>query len=211
MRFWDDMDTLKSKIVELVKGIWESESFRFFDSDRSRRLREGILRNLLSLMMTDDERAAMLGLPAGCRVRESAKIISPEKLICGEFVWIGENSVLDASGGLSIGAHTTISVGALIWTHESVCSNLMMQNAAGSPWIVRKPTSIGSGCYIGGPSSIYPGVKIGNNVVVLPMSVITKDIPDSVMVSGSPAKIIRQIDDEWLDHYRKVNGLGCDN
>jgi acetyltransferase-like isoleucine patch superfamily enzyme len=140
-------------------------------------------------------------------VRESAKIISPKNLVCSEYVWIGENVVLDASGGLTVGSHTTFAVGALVWTHSSSLSNIMMDNKSGNPWIVRKPTIIGSGCYIGGPSSIYPGVTIGNKVIVLPMTVVTEDVPDNVMVGGSPARVIRTIDDEWISKYRAQNGL----
>lgn len=200
-------DPVKQGIVELAKALWHSEELRFVDTERTRGLREDILRHILALAMTDDERAAMLGLPNGCRVRESAKIISPNNLQCGEHVWIGENVVLDASGGLQVGSHTTFAVGALVWTHSSALANLELDNRSGNPWIVRKPTQIGSGCYIGGPSSIYPGVTIGNKVIVLPMSVVTEDVPDNVMVGGSPAKIIHAIDEEWMAHYREKNGL----
>lgn len=200
-------DPAKQGIIELARSLWLSEELRFSDTDRSRGLREDILRNLLAQAMTDDERARMLGLPDGCRVRESAKIISPKNLICGEYVWVGEHVMLDASGGLSVGSHTTFAVGALVWTHSSVYANLMLDNQSGNPWVVRKTTKIGSGCYIGGPSSIYPGVTIGNKVIVLPMSVVTEDVPDNVMVGGSPAKIIRSIDAEWMAQYREQNGL----
>ncbi len=200
-------DPVKQGIVEMAKALWSSENLHFFDTERTRGLREDILRNLLSLAMTDDERATMLGLPRGCRVRESAKIISPEKFRCGEYVWVGENVVLDASGGLSVGSHTTIAVAALVWTHSSALANLKLENRIGSPEIFRRPTTIGSGCYIGGPSSIYPGVTIGNKVIVLPMSVVTDDVPDNVMVGGSPARILRTIDEEWLVRYREKNGI----
>jgi len=200
-------DPVKQCIIDLAKALWHSEALRFVDTERTRGLREDILRHLLTLAMTDDERAAMLGLPNGCRVRESAKIISPKNLHCGEHVWVGENVVLDASGGLTVGAHTTFAVGALVWTHSSAFANLMLDNSSGNPWIVRKPTKIGFGCYIGGPSSIYPGVTIGNKVVVLPMSVVTENVPDNVMVGGSPAKVIRSIDADWMAQYREQNGL----
>lgn len=200
-------DPVKQEIIELAKDLWSSEKIIFSDTKRTRELREDILRNLLALAMTDDERATMLGMPNGCRVRESAKIISPQNLSCGEYVWVGENAVLDASGGLRIGAHTTIAVAALVWTHSSVLANIVLDNRSGNPWVVRKPTQIGSGCYIGGPSSIYPGVTIGDKVVVLPMSVVTEDVSGNVMVGGSPAKVIRTIDDEWIKRYREQNGL----
>lgn len=200
-------DSVKEGIVKLAQALWASDNFSFVDTERTRALREDILRKLLALAMTDDERAVMLGLSQGCRVRESAKIISPDSLVCGEYVWVGENVVLDASGGLRIGSHTTFAVGALVWSHSSSLSNIMMDNRSGNPWIVRKPTQIGSGCYIGGPSSIYPGVTIGNQVIVLPMTVVTEDVPDNVMIGGSPAKVIRTINDEWIANYRLQNGL----
>ena len=35
-------------------------------------------------------------------------------------------------------------------------------------------------------------IKIGNNVFVAPNAVVTKDIPDNVIVGGIPAKIIKE-------------------
>lgn len=56
-----------------------------------------------------------------------------------------------------------------------------------------KPVNIGNNVWIGGNSVINPGVTIGNNVVVASGSVVTKDIPDNVVVGGNPAKIIKEI------------------
>lgn len=200
-------DAVKAAILALAQELWRSDKLRFTDTARSQALREDILTRLLALAMTDDERAAMLGLPEGCRVRESAKIIAPASLVCGEFVWIGENSLLDASGGLSIGAHSTIAVGAQVWSHSSVMSNLMLANTSGNPWITRKSTVIGAGCYIGGPSSIYPGVSIGDGSVVLPMSTVTENVPPNSMVGGSPARVIRQLNEAWRQRFRAEHGL----
>lgn len=40
----------------------------------------------------------------------------------------------------------------------------------------------------------YPGVKIGNNVVIASGAVLTKDVPDNVVVGGNPARIIKKIE-----------------
>ena len=71
----------------------------FIDSNRNNALRKQILTYSMSSVMTDDERAKLLGLPKGCRIRENAKILCPENFRCGEYVWIGEGAILDASGG----------------------------------------------------------------------------------------------------------------
>ncbi len=189
---------LKQELLATLRTLWGSDNFELNDSERSARLRPEILRRLLGLVMTDDERAADLGLPEGCRVRESAKIISPEKLVCGKHAWIGESAIVDASGGLTIGEHTTIAAGVFVWSHTSVLANLMGENQPGNHWIRRSATRIGSRTFIGGPCVVHPGVSIGDGVVVMPMSVVTRDVPDNVMVAGAPARIVRKIDAEWL-------------
>lgn len=193
---------LKRALLDSLRALWEDESLRLSDTERSRRLRPDILHRLLCLVMSDDERARDLGLPEGCRVRESAKIISPSRLVCGQHVWIGENAIVDASGGMEIGEHTTIGTGALVWSHTSVLSSLLGQNQPGNRWIRRAYTRIGKHSFVGGPSVINPGVTIGERCVILPMSVVTADVPDGTMVGGAPASFRRDIDEAWLERER---------
>jgi acetyltransferase-like isoleucine patch superfamily enzyme len=170
----------------------------FKDEERHRLIRPYVLGQFVTSVMTDDERAEYWGLPAGCRMRENAKIISPDKLVCGEFVWIGEGAVLDASGGLEIGAHTSIGLNVMVWSHSSHLANLSLDNRPGSDLIDRRRTRIGKGCFIAGPSVIYPGVTIGDRCMVLPMSVVTADVPDCSLIAGAPAQLKKQISEEWI-------------
>ncbi|KKK36306.1 acetyltransferase [Mesobacillus campisalis] len=57
-----------------------------------------------------------------------------------------------------------------------------------------KPVIIGNNVWIGGGAIINPGVRIGDNAVIASGAVVTKDVPENVVVGGNPAKIIRQID-----------------
>ncbi len=57
-----------------------------------------------------------------------------------------------------------------------------------------KPVTIGNNVWIGGRAIINPGVTIGNNVVIASGSVVTKDVPDNVVVAGNPAKLIKNIE-----------------
>ena len=61
---------------------------------------------------------------------------------------------------------------------------------------IGKPVTIGNDVWIGGHSTICPGVTIGNGVVVAAGSVVTKDVPDNVVVGGVPAKVIKKIEQE---------------
>lgn len=57
-----------------------------------------------------------------------------------------------------------------------------------------EPVTIGDNVWMGGNVVIVPGVTVGNNVVIGAGSVVTKDIPDNVVVVGNPAKIIKHLD-----------------
>jgi len=57
-----------------------------------------------------------------------------------------------------------------------------------------KPVTIGNNVWIGGRAIINPGVTIGDNVVVSSGAVVTKDVPDNMLVGGNPAKVIKEID-----------------
>ena len=177
----------------------------FKKNKRNDNLRNNILKQHISSVMTDDERAELWNLPKGCRMRENAKILSPENFICGEYVWIGEGAILDASGGLEIGSHTSVGLNVFIWSHTSYLSNITYNNIIENPLIDRKKTTIGKGCFIGGPSVIYHGVSVGERTIIMPMSVVTNDIPGNCIVGGSPAKLIKQIDDNFIEEQIKKN------
>lgn len=70
------------------------------------------------------------------------------------------------------------------------------ERAAGKEY--GRPVHIGKNVWLGGQAVIMPGVTIGDNVVVGAGAVVTKDVPDNVIVVGNPAKILRRLTDEEL-------------
>jgi acetyltransferase-like isoleucine patch superfamily enzyme len=153
------------------------------------RLRHQILKYHISDVMTDAERARLLELPEGCRIRERAKIICPEKLKMGKNVYIGEGAVLDAQGGLTIGDNTQIGTNTLIWSHSSHLQAILGETSSPTKTgIAYKETKIGMNCFIAGPSVVGPGVTIGDRVVVAPLSFVDHDVSDDEVVSA-PAEL----------------------
>jgi acetyltransferase-like isoleucine patch superfamily enzyme len=52
-------------------------------------------------------------------------------------------------------------------------------------------TYIGRNCYIGARAIILPGVRVGDQSIVLPGSVVSKEVPRGTMVVGHPARVLR--------------------
>jgi maltose O-acetyltransferase len=55
------------------------------------------------------------------------------------------------------------------------------------------PITIGDDVWIGGHSTILPGVRIGDGAVVAAGSVVTCDVEPRTLVAGSPAKLKKRI------------------
>jgi maltose O-acetyltransferase len=58
-------------------------------------------------------------------------------------------------------------------------------------WESARPIRIGDNVWLGGGVIVLPGVTIGRDAVVGAGAVVTKDVPDSTLVVGNPARPIR--------------------
>ena len=57
-----------------------------------------------------------------------------------------------------------------------------------------RPVTIGHNVWIGGSSTILPGVTIGDNVTIGAGSVVVHDIPANSVAVGNPCRVVRTID-----------------
>jgi maltose O-acetyltransferase len=63
-------------------------------------------------------------------------------------------------------------------------------------WESGSPITIGDNVWLGGGVIVCPGVTIGDDTVVGAGSVVTRDLPPSVVAVGTPAKVLRCIGEE---------------
>lgn len=59
-----------------------------------------------------------------------------------------------------------------------------------------RPITVGDNCWFGANVSVMPGVTIGNNCVISAGAVVTKDVPDNVIVAGVPARVLREVNED---------------
>ena len=149
-------------------------------------LQEWILKRIGSMFLTDEERRKLWDLPEGVKIREFARIVPHgkwrENLNIGKNVYIGEGVILDCSEKLIIGEGTQISAFCQIYTHSTALEATLRGDRIEKPVHIGKNTWIGPGCIV------YPGVKIGDRVMVLPNSVVNRDLPDDTVWGGVPVK-----------------------
>lgn len=109
----------------------------------------------------------------------------------GTGTWIGAFTIIDGSGGLTIGSGVDVSSGVHIYTHSSArrCVSGREYSA-----VDRSPVAIGDFVFIGANSTILMGVTIGERSVIAAGSVVTKDVPPRAIVAGVPAQIIGRVE-----------------
>lgn len=116
-----------------------------------------------------------------------------KKCTIGHNSWIGQNSIINSTNTLTIGNNFGIGAYSQIWTHAFFGELLLgCRIGVGIPDFESKPGSItiGDDFWGIGKITISPGVKIGNKVIALTNSLITKDVKDNTIVGGIPAKPI---------------------
>ncbi len=199
---------MKESTQSKSNGDHLSRGFSVFDEECEPKLRNQILFYQMAELMTDLERAKFFGLPEGCRIRERAKILAPEKFVCGSHVWIGEGAVLDAQGGLQVGDYTQIGLGVMVWSHSSHLQALDSKTGKDKRRMIYQPTSIGASCFIAGPSVIQAGVTIGDKVIVPPFSLVDQDIASNSVFGGS--KQVQKLEQRIVELEKLVKSLRRD-
>lgn len=53
--------------------------------------------------------------------------------------------------------------------------------------------TVGKSCFFGIKSAVIPNITLGDDVAVMAGALVTKNVPDRVMVGGSPARILRRL------------------
>ena len=160
------------------------------------------------------EKAVVLGRP---------KIDATDLVIGERFkVWSSHRkTVLSGWGRLRIGDRVFVNCGTVIiavkeitigndvaFANEVLVMDSNSHGVEGRP-AVEAPVRIGDGTWLGNRAMVLPGVTIGRRVVVAAGAVVTRDVPDDVLVAGNPARVVRAL--EYPPGCRRAwhDGWGC--
>lgn len=129
------------------------------------------------------EKARRLGFGEGSSIYDSSLVLGDVSV--GNGTWIGPFTVLDGSGGLTIGSHCSISAGVHVYTHDTVAWAV----SGGKSDPERSPVRIGSRCYVGPHTVVAKGVTIGDGCVIGAGSLVLHDIPAGSKAFGVPCRV----------------------
>jgi maltose O-acetyltransferase len=153
---------------------------------------------LEAVPVTDHERRvqAIKNLFGG--VGENPEVLPGFRCDNGSNIHVGDDflanynvTILDIAP-VYIGSHVLIGPNTLISTVNHPLTPAGRRKHLG----IAKPVHIGDDVWIGGNVTIVPGVTIGNNVIIAAGAVVTKDVPDNVLVGGVPAKVLRELEND---------------
>ena len=134
--------------------------------------------------------------------------IGEGKITVGDYSTIRYNSKISSVCGVEIGRYAIISNNVRIYDHNShptdpqtridMCKSGFYGDAWSCTKADKKPVGIEENVWIGEPSVILKGVRIGKGSIVASNSVVTKDVPPYSVVAGNPAKVVKRFE-EYLN------------
>ncbi|MGD8776713.1 MAG: acetyltransferase [Syntrophobacterales bacterium] len=111
----------------------------------------------------------------------------------------------EIGGGCMLLAHTVVNTGAKLGKHVIVNTGAIVEHDS----IIKDGVQLGPGvsmggrvvveksAFIGTGAVLAPRIRVGEGTVVGAGSVVVKDLPPSVLAYGVPARLIREIDDDF--------------
>ncbi|MCL7986394.1 sugar O-acetyltransferase [Sphingobacterium sp. lm-10] len=140
----------------------------------------------------DDARSKLSEI-LGYVLDNSTTIFTPFYTNFGRSITIGKHvfinhacSFLDM-GGITLEDQVLIGPRVNLVTENHPLSPIERRGMLCQPILIKRNAWIGAG------ATVLPGVTIGENAIVAAGAVVSKDVPDNVVVGGVPAKILKQI------------------
>lgn len=139
-------------------------------------------------------------------VAPSAQLIGKVRLEEDSSVWF--NAVLRADNDLiRIGARSNVQDGAVLHTDTGL-QLLVGEDVVIGHQAMLHGCAVGNNTLIGIQAVVMNGAQIGANTILAAGSLVPegKSYPDGVLLMGSPAKVVRELDDSSLGFLRVAAG-----
>ena len=172
-------------LFQLIHQIQEENS-RYLIELNQQAYTHNEVRNLLATIIQD-------------KIDETVTILLPFYTDFGRNIHFGKNIFINRAamfvdlGGIII--EDNVLIGPRV--------NLLSVNHPELPMkrrgVLLAPITIKKFAWLGAGVTVLPGITIGENAIVAANATVTKDVPANAIVAGTPAKIIR-----WIQEYNEI-------
>ncbi len=179
---------IENRLVESHDAVFEQIHAVQRDGER-------LLHRLNQHLLSPAEFRETLGELIGQPVDESVVVLPPlytdfgRHISLGKDIFINRGVMLTDLGSIQIDDHVLIGPFAKLLTVNHPVSPSKRRG------LTVKPIHLKRNAWIGAGATILPGVTVGKHAIVAANATVTTDVPDLAIVAGTPARIIRYIDE----------------
>ncbi|GAK14447.1 2,3,4,5-tetrahydropyridine-2,6-dicarboxylate N-acetyltransferase [Geomicrobium sp. JCM 19039] len=189
MNFGEDAKVFPNESGAVVFGEWKA-------------VQEALLGNeakIQDYVVENDRRNSAIPL---LDMKNIKARIEPGAIIRDQVI-IGDNSVIMMGASINIGAvvgeGTMIDMNVVMGGRATVGKNCHIGAGAVLAGVVEPPSAqpviVEDEVVVGANAVILEGVRVGKGAVVAAGAIVTEDVPENVVVAGTPARVIKDIDE----------------
>lgn len=185
------------KMIDIFERLRTGETIQPNDPEAYKMIEASFATKKLLIRMnsTDDpaEVRNLLSQITGNEIDESTTVFTPLYINYGKHIKIGKNVFINFDCTFLDLGGITIEDGVLIAPKVSLLSEGHPVSPESRHSLTVGHIHIKKNAWIGANATILQGVTVGENAVVGAGAIVSKDVPDSTVVGGIPAKIIKTI------------------
>ncbi len=121
-------------------------------------------------------------------------VLSSKGVEIGQHCWFGQNTIIDGTGGMTIGNGVRVGMYSQLWSHVAAGEQIEGCTLYGT-----RPVKIEDDVWLVGSCIVASGLTLGRRSIALIGSNITKSTMPATVVAGSPAAV-----KPGLDFYKPL-------
>ncbi|SFB35430.1 2,3,4,5-tetrahydropyridine-2,6-dicarboxylate N-acetyltransferase [Lentibacillus halodurans] len=190
LKYGDDLQTFVEQNSGVIFGEWKHVK-TFLDENKA---------HITDYAIENDRRNSAIPL---LDLKEINARIEPGAIIRDQ-VEIGDGAVIMMGSMINIGSvvgeGTMIDMNVVLGGRATVGKNCHIGAGSVLAGVIEppsaKPVVIEDEVVIGANAVILEGVTVGKGAIVAAGSIVTKDVAPNTLVAGTPAKVLKEIDDD---------------
>lgn len=135
------------------------------------------------------------GTPKGFKIGRDVTLLSINRLMLGNNIYIAKGCWLNAVGGITMEDEVVLAPYVVMSSSNHGFLDGSVQRGGAHP----APIHIGFGTWIAAHSVVTAGVSIGRSNLVAANTVVTKNSPENSVLAGVPAKVVKERTDNPSD------------